>query len=140
MTQRMILISTNHPHLRFASKDVLRTLQCVYQGEKEKIPTLAVVFTYNSFIRKINKKFLNHDRVTDVMTFYLGQDGGIESEIYINLDAAKKQAQEYSVKFTMEVRRLIIHGILHMLGYQDKTSKGKKGMVERENFYLSMIG
>lgn len=138
MTRQMILISTNHPYLRFASKDAIRTLLCVYRGEGKEIPRLGVIFTYNYFIKKMNREFLKHNAITDVIAFPLGDDGGVESEIYINLDAARRQAQKFSATFTSEVKRLLIHGALHLLGYRDETSKEKVIMDRQEDFYVAM--
>jgi len=121
MTERMILISTNHPHLRFPSGEVLRALQCVFRNEGKAVPSLAVVFTHNRFIRMINRDFLLHDSITDVIAFDLGKDGGVEAEIYVNLDAAKRQAKTYHVSFGEEVTRLVVHGALHLLGHRDDT-------------------
>jgi rRNA maturation RNase YbeY len=135
----MILISTNHPHLRFSSGDVLRALYLVYRGEGKELPSLAIVFTHNRSIRKLNREFLKHDYVTDVIAFPMGEDGGVEGEIYINLDAARKQAHEYGVTYTQESRRLLIHGALHLLGYDDTTLRRKKKMSEREDMYLELM-
>jgi rRNA maturation RNase YbeY len=135
----MILISTNHPHLRFSSGDVLRALYLVYQGEGKELPSLAVVFTHSHSIRKMNREFLKHDCVTDVIAFPLGEDGGVEGEIYINLDAVRKQAREYGVTYTQESRRLLIHGALHLVGYNDTTIRRKKKMSEREDMYLELM-
>lgn len=139
MTQRMILISTNHPHLRFSSGDVLRTLYLVYQGEGKELPSLAIVFTHSRSIKKMNREFLKHDYATDVIAFPLGEDGGVEGEIYINLDAAQRQAREYGVTYTQESRRLLVHGALHLLGYDDTTLRRKKKMSEREDIYLELM-
>jgi rRNA maturation RNase YbeY len=139
MTKRMILLSTNHPHLRFSSKEIFRAIKNVYAGEGKKIPALAVICTNNRFIRTINKEFLAHDYVTDVIAFPLGNDGGVEAEIYVNLDAARNQAKKYRVTFTQEARRLVIHGVLHVLGYNDKTQRGKKKMTAREDLYVAAM-
>jgi len=135
----MILISTNHPHLRFSSGEVLRALYIVFRGEGKELPSLEIVFTCNRSIRKMNREFLKHDYATDVIAFPLGKDGGVEGEIYINLDAAKKQAREYDVTYTQESRRLLIHGALHLLGYDDTTLRRKKKMSEREDMYLELM-
>jgi len=139
MTKRMILLSTNHPHLRFPGKEISRTLKNVYKVERKEIPPLAVICTHNRFIRRINKEYLAHDYITDVVAFPLGNDGGIEAEIYINLDAARSQAKKYNVTYTQEVRRLLIHGALHLIGYNDKTQSEKNMMNARENFYLALV-
>jgi probable rRNA maturation factor len=139
MTTRMILLSTNHPHLRFPSKEVFRALTIVYKEEGKKIPALGVICTHNSFIRTINRKFLAHDYSTDVIAFPLDDVGDGEAEIYINLDAARTQAKKYNVTYTQEVQRLLIHGALHLLGYGDKTHREKNKMNTREEFFLALI-
>jgi len=139
MTKRMIVLSTNHPHLRFPSTDACRALKIVYKEEGKEIPALAVIYTHNRFIRKINRDFLAHDYSTDVVAFPLGNDGGVEAEIYINLDAARNQAKKYHVTFTQEARRLLIHGALHLLGYDDNTRQNKLNMNAREDFYLALV-
>jgi probable rRNA maturation factor len=138
-TQEMILISTNHPRLRLSSKEIFQVLQIVYGGEKKNLPSIAVVCTHSRFIRKINREFLKHDYITDVIAFPLGEDGGVEGEIYVNLDAARRQSREYGVTYIQEARRLLIHGALHLLGYNDQTSNKKKKMSEREEIYLKLI-
>ena len=135
----MILLSTNHPHLRFPSKDVFRALKVVYQEEGKRLPALAVIATNHRFIRSLNKKFLSHNYSTDVLAFPMDGDGGAEGEIYINLDAARSQAKKYHVTYTQEARRLLIHGALHLLGYSDKSSQEKARMNSREDFYLALI-
>ena len=139
MTTLMILLSTNHPYLRFPSKEVLRALKIVHKEEGKKIPALAIIFTNNRFIHKINREFLDHDYITDVIAFPLGEDAGVEAEIYINLDAARNQAKKFNVTYTQEARRLLIHGVLHLLGYSDKSRREKNKMTIREEFYLALI-
>jgi rRNA maturation RNase YbeY len=97
------------------------------------------VFTHNRFIKTINKKFLNHNYSTDVIAFPLGSDVGVEAELYINLDAARKQASEYGVTFTQETKRLLIHGALHLLGFDDTTENERKKMHAWEDQYLAML-
>jgi rRNA maturation RNase YbeY len=135
----MILISTNHPHLRFPSKEIFRALKIVYKKERKEISTLAVICTYDRFIRNINREFLAHDYITDVVAFPLDEDCGVEAEIYINLDAARNQAKKYNVTYTQEARRLLIHGALHLIGYNDKTQYEKNKMNAREEFYLALM-
>jgi rRNA maturation RNase YbeY len=139
MTKRMILLSTNHPHLRFPGKEIFRALKIVYKEEGREIPALAVICTHNRFIRKINKNFLAHDTATDVMAFPPGDDDDGEAEIYINLDAARNQAKKYNVPYTQETRRLLIHGALHLFGYDDKTQSKKNTMRKREEYYLALM-
>ncbi len=139
MTNKMVLISYNHPFLRFPKKQIVNILKLVLKTEKRKKNSLAIIFTNNYHIKKINKEFLNHNYTTDVIAFSLGKDCGIDAEIYINLDAARKQAKEYMVSYSNEVSRLIIHGLLHIIGYNDATSDEKKKIIKLENKYLTKI-
>ena len=114
-------------------------LRIVSAGEKKRLRALAVICTHNRFIRRINKIFLKHDYVTDVIAFPLGMDCSVEAEIYINLDAARSQARIYGVTYTQELQRLLIHGVLHLFGYNDKTQRERKIMSACEEKYLSKM-
>lgn len=98
-----------------------------------------MVFVGSRFIRMINRKYLSHDEVTDVVSFPLGPDPGPHGEIYVNLDRAASQARQYDVPVRTETRRLIIHGLLHLLGYDDATDSAKRAMTLRENHYLEQL-
>jgi probable rRNA maturation factor len=139
MTARMILFSTNHPHLRFPGKEVFRTVKTIYKNEGKNLRALSVVCTNDRSIRTMNREFLAHDYSTDVIAFPFGSDDGVEAEIYINLDAARNQAKKYRVTYTQEARRLLIHGVLHILGYDDTTVQKKKKMTEREEYYITFL-
>jgi len=101
--------------------------------------SLSVVFVSSRFIRMINREYLSHDDVTDVVSFPLGSGPGPEGEIYVNLDRAASQARTYKVPVRTETRRLIIHGLLHLLGYDDATDRSKRAMTLRENEYLHQL-
>lgn len=90
---------------------------------------------------ELNSAFLEHHFTTDVLTFPLSEDGEpIEGEVYINVAQAKRQAKEYGVAPRNEIGRLIVHGVLHLLGYEDDTKKKKLNMSKREDFYLGNLG
>lgn len=100
---------------------------------------LSVVFVGSRFIRMINREYLSHDTVTDVVSFPLGGDAGPDGEIYVNLDRAASQARLYKIPARAETRRLIIHGLLHLLGYDDATERSKRAMTRREDHYLGQL-
>ncbi len=134
----MIVVSHTHPFLRFPKSKAISVIKKVYKGEKvTSVPTVSVVFTTDKQILALNKKYLRHNYITDIITFSLIDNISPEVEMYINLDAARRQAKEYGVPFQHEVQRLIIHGILHTVGYDDKNSKERSIMHQRENIYLS---
>jgi probable rRNA maturation factor len=135
----MFLISSNHPHLRFPGKDVIKILKFVYRKEKKELPEIAIVFTCDGFIRKINRSFLKHNYATDVIAFRLGDDDGVGAEIYVNLDAAKQNARKYKITYGEEVKRLLIHAALHLIGHDDKSIKNRRKMSTLEDMYLALL-
>ena len=137
----MIFTSNNHPSLRFPKRETSRAIQSVLKDESAHSLRLSVVFVGSRTIRAMNRRFLGHDYVTDVLAFPLGeeQEPGAQAELYINLDRAKSQAREYRVSFAEETRRLLIHGTLHLLGYSDASPGQKRRMTRREDFHLSRL-
>ena len=135
----MVQVIHHHSALRFSRSETQRVVAGVIRHEKKKLKFVSVVFVGSRFIRRVNKNFLKHDYVTDVISFPLQDDVGADAEIYINLDRAKSQAKEYKVSFRQEVLRLVVHGILHLLGYNDKTAVQKRRMQIREDIHLSRL-
>lgn len=135
----MVEVINHHPRYRFSKKETQRTVQAVLRKERKKLSSLSVVFVGHRVMRKINRLFLGHDYSTDVISFPLMDGLGFDAELYINLDRAKSQAKQYKVPYSHEVRRLLIHGTLHLLGYDDRTEKQRKQMQRREDFYLTRL-
>ena len=78
------------------------------------------IFLSDAEIQRINKKYLRHNYPTDVISFTIDTDPVLEAELYIGLDVARRQAKEYRVLIREEILRLVVHGILHLCGYDDK--------------------
>lgn len=135
----MIFISNNHPVLRISRRETFRAIRSVLQSESSLSMVISVVFVGSRYIRSINKQFLNHDYITDVIAFPFDDGLGIDGEVYVNLDRAKTQAREYGVAFLEEVRRLLIHGTLHLLGYSDATARTKDRMKKKEDYFLDKL-
>jgi rRNA maturation RNase YbeY len=92
----------------------------------------------NSEIKRINRKFLGHNYFTDIITFpYSDGKSGIEGELFISLDEVKSNALLFGDSFKNEFTRVIIHGCLHLTGYNDKTRNEKELIRAKENFYMS---
>jgi probable rRNA maturation factor len=108
--------------------------------QEEKIADVGIIFVDDHGIRELNKKYLNHDYVTDVISFPVDEvDGVIEGEIYICLQQADRQAREYKISLKNEVSRLAIHGMLHLVGYEDTTPEQRAVMRMKEDRYLEML-
>jgi rRNA maturation RNase YbeY len=105
-----------------------------------EIEALTVNFISENDLLEINKKYLNHDFYTDIITFnYSGDTKLIDGEIFISYENASENAKKYKVKFLEEIGRLIIHGILHLTGLNDKSKSEKILMRKKENELLNMF-
>jgi len=109
------------------------------ENEEYKPGVLNFIFTNDDLLVQLNKEYLKHFTLTDIITFDLSDSNGIvEGDIYISIERAKENARAYKEPFQREVRRLIIHGVLHLLGYKDKTKAQQDEMRAREEYYLSL--
>ncbi len=110
--------------------------------EKEKaIPgDIQYIFCSDEYLLEVNRKFLNHDYYTDIVTFPLSEkEEIITGEIYISVDRIKENAGINNVDFENELARVIIHGVLHLIGYDDLNEDEKREMRAKENYYLNLL-
>ena len=120
-----------------ANKDELTLwLESAAKTEGRTLGELSFNFCSDDSLSKINKEFLNHDTLTDVITFDYSALKEVSGEIFISTDRVRENASEFQQSFEVEIRRVMIHGLLHLCGYNDKTTKEKSLMSDRENFYL----
>ena len=98
-----------------------------------------IIFCSDAYLSEINVKYLKNNMLTDIITFdYSEKKGWIKGDIYISVERAKENAGKFGVSFQEEIDRLIVHGILHLAGYDDKDRKDKKVMTLKEDYYLSL--
>ncbi len=99
---------------------------------------LNFIFTSDEYLLKINKNYLGHDYYTDVIAFdYTKQnDQELSGDVFISIERVRENSEIYRQNFDFELRRVIAHGVLHLLGYGDSTVEEKKIMKEKENMYL----
>ena len=118
---------------------IRRVGEIVVGGENWKIAgSLSIIIVDNTKIQDLNSRFLRRNRPTDVIAFPLGEEGGdVWGEVYVSEEQAAKQASVYRVSFEEELARLVIHGILHLLGYDDGDVSQREKMREREDHYLA---
>lgn len=98
-----------------------------------------VVFCSDKYLLGLNKRFLNRDYFTDIITFDTSAKGVISGEIYISIDRVIENAKNLKLSFRSELNRVIIHGILHLLGYDDSTNAQKEEMRIKEDACLSLL-
>ena len=113
-------------------------IEKVVKTERAKVLSISYVFCTDKYLLSINQDYLDHDTLTDIITFDFTEPGSreIDGEIYISIARVRENAKALAVDFDQELHRVIIHGVLHLLGHKDKTSKEKAEMRKREEKYL----
>jgi rRNA maturation RNase YbeY len=129
-------VFNTHPTRRVAVGDARLYVRRVLRTCGVKRGRVGVVFVDSRFSRRINKRYLGHDYATDVLSFSLENGPILDGEVYVNLDRAKKQAGGYSVSFRNEVARLVIHGTLHLAGFDDTAPRKATRMKAEEDQHV----
>ena len=113
-------------------------LEQVVIREKKTLGEIVCVFCDDKYLLEKNIKYLNHDYLTDVITFDYCEDRVVSGDILISVERVRENGKSYNVSFFTEIKRVIVHGLLHLLGYDDKTNSSKQEMTEKEDFYLNL--
>lgn len=128
--------------VNFTLKDVDKVKNWIYQvitDHQLTLEDITYIFCSDEYLYNINQTYLNHDTYTDIITFdNSDEDDIIESDIFISIDRVKENASQLNISFTDELHRVIIHGVLHLIGYDDKDESSKAVMRQKENDYLSL--
>jgi rRNA maturation RNase YbeY len=145
----MITFFTQDIKFTLKNKTHVRTwLTTVAKKEGAEIAELNYIFCSDNYLLALNKKHLNHNTLTDIITFDNTVGSGqsavgsqqtlptITGDIFISIDRVKENAQTYTVPFEKELHRVMVHGLLHLLGYKDKKPADKAEMTGKEDFYL----
>ena len=105
----------------------------------KKALSINYIFTSDQYLLDINKQYLNHDYLTDIITFNNSTSNNLlEADIFISIERVKDNAKALQLQFIDELHRVMIHGILHLLGFDDKTEHDKAEMRKKENHYLAL--
>lgn len=113
-------------------------LKKVISAEGKKVGEIVYVFCNDEYLVKKNMQFLNHDMLTDVITFDYCEGKIVNGDILISTERVYENAKLFEVNFLTELQRVMVHGLLHLLGYKDKTKEEVKLMRSKENYYLSI--
>lgn len=128
--------------ISFKLKHPRKTSQWITQvikREKATLDTINYIFCNDKYLHTINLEYLNHNTYTDIITFDNSEGPGILlADIFISVPRVKENAKSLNVDLDMELHRVMIHGILHLLGYSDRSKDQKATMRNKENAYLSL--
>ncbi len=127
--------------VKFELKDkrfVSRWLKLVAGSEIRKLGDISVIFCSDNYILDVNMRYLQHDYFTDIITFDYCEGDVLSGDLFISIDSVRENALYYGAEFLDELHRVIVHGLLHLIGYDDHTDAEKKEMRAKEDYYLSL--
>jgi len=109
----------------------------VIKEEGKQIGELVYVLCKDEYLLEKNIQFLDHNTLTDIITFDYCQGGSVNGDILISTERVEENSKTYKINYLTELHRVMVHGLLHLLGYKDKNEKDAKTMREKENYYLN---
>ena len=114
-------------------------LNSLIKNELKKAGEISIIFCSDEYLLEMNKAYLEHDYYTDIITFDYVEGDVISGDLFISLDRVKENAEKFETPFLKEVYRVVFHGVLHLVGYKDKTEAEQKVMRKKENYYLEEV-
>lgn len=107
--------------------------------ENKFVEHISYIFCSDDYLLDINKRYLNHDFYTDIITFPYQQGEVLESDIFISTDRVKENARLFNIPFEEELRRVMVHGVLHLMGYDDHAEDKEREMRQKEEYYIQQF-
>ena len=115
-----------------------RWLKMVAGSEMRRIGAVNIIFCSDNYILDVNMRYLQHDYFTDIITFDYCEGNILSGDLFISVDSVRENAVLYGAEFDEELNRVMVHGLLHLIGYDDHTEEEQKTMREKEDYYLSL--
>lgn len=136
-----LTIEQAHPSRRLDEALLQRLVHHVVAEEEGQLRDLTLVLADHETVLHLNRTYLGHDYLTDVLSFPLGDESSdvVEGEVYVDLDTAAERHSEFDASFEEEACRYVVHGVLHLLGYDDATSEGQAAVRKLEDRYLQAV-
>lgn len=107
--------------------------------EQKEMGDITLIFCSDEYLLNVNREYLDHDYYTDIITFDYTEDNIVSGDLFISLDRVVDNAQIHTVDFINELNRVVIHGVLHLCGYKDKSEEDEKLMRSKENQMLQLL-
>ena len=115
-----------------------RWLRLVAESEIRKIGQISIILCSDNYILDVNQQYLQHDYFTDIITFDYCEGDKLSGDLFISVDTVRDNAIEYGTEFKDELNRVIVHGVLHLIGYDDHSDVDIAIMRKKEDYYLSL--
>ena len=112
-------------------------LKFTAESEIKRIGQVNIIFCSDNYILDINQKYLQHDYFTDIITFDYCEGNTLSGDLFISVDTVRENAIFYGTEFDDELNRVIVHGLLHLIGYDDHSEEDQKTMRSKEDYYLA---
>ena len=141
MQKNSVMVSYFTEDTKFAIKEkrlTSRWLKFVAESETKRLGDISIIFCSDNFILDVNIKYLQHDYYTDIITFDYCEGNRLSGDLFISVDSVRENAVFYGVEFADELNRVIVHGLLHLIGYDDRTPEEEKLIHEKEDYYLNL--
>ena len=120
-------------------REIRKWIGRVIENEGKITGEINIIFSSDAFLLKINNQYLQRNYYTDIITFDYSDDQKVSGDLFISIDRIRENAKSHNVKIINELMRIIVHGVLHMLGYKDDSEEEKKSMTAKENNYLDLL-
>ncbi|MCH4895311.1 rRNA maturation RNase YbeY [Marinilabiliaceae bacterium JC040] len=114
-------------------------VQKVIEKNNKQLGDITYIFCTDDYLLNINREYLQHDYYTDIITFNYCENDIISGDLFISIDTVIDNAKTFDVSFESEFRRVVIHGILHLIGFDDKTDIDQEEMTKQENISLDIF-
>lgn len=135
------MVSYFYENTPFLFKGKIRNnnwLRLVAESEIRRLGDINIIFCSDNYILDINQQYLGHDYFTDIITFDYCEGDRLSGDLFISVDSVRENAMEFNQTFERELDRVMVHGILHLIGYDDHTKVQQKEMRAKEDYYLSL--
>ena len=120
-------------------KELRHWITSTIEHNLKNLQLINYIFASDNYLLSINKEYLKHNTLTDIITFNQSTDKNlIEADIFISIERIKENSKKLNIPFIEELHRVMIHGVLHLLGFNDKNDSEKKEMRKKENHYLAL--
>jgi len=125
--------------IKAKKNSIKKQISRVIISESKQVGDISVIFCSDEYLLEINRQFLNHDYYTDVITFDYVEGNVVSGDVFISLDRIKENSLLFHNQAIMELYRVVFHGVLHLIGYNDKTLEEIKEMRSKEEHYLNEV-